>query len=195
MILTDAFLKDVRYMTKTFDMKIGYYITYAALAVAFAAVSLWVILSRGKNAKAVRTKFRLGGLMLTIMGLMASSGCNRIVSCYEPVMCYDPVPPENTVNIWPGDNSEEVSTGDEIHIHIIYPTCESYSYRIVGSEPSLNKDMGPVIQEGPLMLDENGDATIVIEETDHSGDMWICILGKFPEAEETLLWHNKFVLK
>ena len=178
-------------------MKIGYYITYAALAVAFAAVSLWVILSRGKNAKAVRTKFRLGGLMLTIMGLMASSGCNRLVSCYEPVMCYDAAPPENTVHVWTKDTDETVSAGDEILIGVYCPTCQSYSYRIVSSEPSLMlmEDNDPVIQEGSLSLDENGEATIVIEETEYSGDIWVCVLGKDSDTDASMLGYSKFILK
>lgn len=179
-------------------MKIGYYITYAALAVAFAAVSLWVILSRGKNAKAVRTKFRLGGLMLTIMGLMASSGCSRLVSCYEPaIMCYDPAPPENTVHVWPEGTGETVSAGDEIHIGVYCPNCQSYSYRIVSTEPSLllMEDNDPVIQEGSLSLDENGEATIVIEETDYSGDIWVCVLGKGPDTGASMLGYGKFFLK
>lgn len=176
-------------------MKIGYYITYAALAVAFAAVSLWVILSRGKNAKAVRAKFRLGGLMLTIMGLMASSGCGKLVSCYEPVMCYDTAPPENTVHVWTEDTDETVSAGDEILIGVYCPTCQSYSYRIMSSEPSLIEDQGLVIQEGSLSLDENGEATIVIEETEYSGDIWVCVLGKDSDTDEMMLGYNKFILK
>ena len=178
-------------------MKIGYYITYAALAVAFAAVSLWVILSRGKNAKAVRAKFRLGGLMLTIMGIMASSGCSKLVSCYEPVMCYDPAPPENTVHVWPEGTDETVSVGDEIHIGVYCPNCQSYSYRIVTSEPSLllMEDNDPVIQEGPLSLDKNGEATIVIEETEYSGDIWVCVMAKDPDTDEMMLGYGKFILK
>ena len=45
-------------------MKTKAFIVYVALGVAFAAVSLWVFLSKGKNAKAIRTKYKLGGAFL-----------------------------------------------------------------------------------------------------------------------------------
>ena len=41
------------------------------LGTAFLAVSLWVWLSNGKSAKAVKAKFRLGGALLTLTGMMA----------------------------------------------------------------------------------------------------------------------------
>lgn len=69
-------------------MKIKYAIVYAALAVAFVAVSLWVILSGGKNAKAVKAKFRLGGLMLAVASLLAMTSCAGRGGVFQP-MCYD----------------------------------------------------------------------------------------------------------
>lgn len=41
------------------------------IGAAFGAVSLWVWLTRGKNAKAVKAKFRLGGALLTLTSALS----------------------------------------------------------------------------------------------------------------------------
>ena len=59
------------------------------LGVAFLGVSAWVLLSGGRSAKAVRAKFRLGGAILTIVGLTSLASCGDgggyMVDCYDPV--------------------------------------------------------------------------------------------------------------
>ena len=52
---------------------------------AFLAVSLWVWLSKGKNAKAVKTKFRLGGVLLTLISTISIGSCggSPVVTCYD----------------------------------------------------------------------------------------------------------------
>lgn len=60
------------------------------LGAAFVAVSAWVALSGGRSARAVRTKFRLGGAILTITSALTAASCET--SCYDPVM-----PPRNMV--------------------------------------------------------------------------------------------------
>ena len=67
------------------------------LGAAFVAVSAWVALSGGRSARAVRTKFRLGGAILTITSALTAASCEIgsggfITSCYDPVM-----PPRNMV--------------------------------------------------------------------------------------------------
>ena len=69
-------------------MKTKYILIYTGLGIAFLAVSLWVLLSGGRSAKAVRAKFRLGGAMLTTWALLSASvcqGCIPIIACYEPI--------------------------------------------------------------------------------------------------------------
>lgn len=75
-------------------MRIKYAIIYAALAVAFVAVSLWVFLTRGKSAKAVKSKFRIGGLMLMVASMLAAASCTGC-GIFQPT-CYDVpnTPPE-----------------------------------------------------------------------------------------------------
>lgn len=79
-------------------MKIKFFAIYIAAGVAFLAASLWVFLSNGKSARALRTKYKMGGLMLTATSMLAASACqcSPVVTCYEPaeppeVMCYDVV--------------------------------------------------------------------------------------------------------
>ena len=52
---------------------------------AFLAVSLWVWLSKGKSAKTVKTKVRLGGVLRTLISSMSISGCggSPVVTCYD----------------------------------------------------------------------------------------------------------------
>lgn len=67
------------------------------LAIAFVAASAWVVLSGGKSAKAIRTKFRLGGAILTLTGIAALSSCETgvtgVTTCYDPAPPVDHIPP------------------------------------------------------------------------------------------------------
>ena len=85
-------------------MKIKFFAIYIAAGVAFLALSLWVFLSKGKNAKAVRAKYRLGGLMLTAWAMLSATACRctPTVTCYEPMM-----PPDEEVDA--NNNGEEKS--------------------------------------------------------------------------------------
>ncbi len=65
-------------------------LTFVALGAAFLAVSLWVWLSRGKNAKAVRAKFRLGGAIIALTSVVNLTSCGA--GGPFGVDCYDPAP-------------------------------------------------------------------------------------------------------
>ena len=72
-------------------MKTKYFLLYVVVGIAFLAVSAWVFFSHGKNAKAIRAKYKLGGIMLMCMAMLSVASCGEIL---DPggVMCYDPVP-------------------------------------------------------------------------------------------------------
>lgn len=72
-------------------MKTKYYLIYVFVGIAFLAVSAWVFLSRGKNAKAIRAKYKLGGIMLMCMAMLSVASCGEILNPGE-VMCYEPAP-------------------------------------------------------------------------------------------------------
>lgn len=94
-------------------MKTKYILLYAGLGTAFLAVSLWVLLSGGRSAKAVRTKYRLGGAMLTVWALLSSSNCGGPGPF---VTCYEPVPPEPITCTVQGKEGLDVSNGDVIRV-------------------------------------------------------------------------------
>lgn len=58
------------------------YLMIAGVGIAFMVVSLWVWLSRGKSAAAVRAKYRLGGILLSLS--VATTTLTSCVSCYSP---------------------------------------------------------------------------------------------------------------
>ena len=72
-------------------MKTKYFLIYVFVGIAFLAVSAWVFFSRGKNAKAIRAKYKLGGIMLACMAMLSVASCGEILNPGE-VMCYDPDP-------------------------------------------------------------------------------------------------------
>ena len=65
----------------------------AGVGIAFAAVSLWVWIARGKSAAAVRTKYRLGGILLSLTVAATTLTACGGASCYAPA-----VEPTNTVS-------------------------------------------------------------------------------------------------
>lgn len=155
-------------------MKVKYVVIYAALAVAFVAVSLWVILSGGKSARAVRAKFRLGGLMLTISSMLTLPGC----SVFQPT-CYDAVQEERVTF----SGQKEVSVGDVISFSVADQTYGSYSYEIIDVQ-------GNILQRGPIQLNE-GLGKVVIEETSYRGTISLTIFG----GDSIYLGSQQFILK
>ena len=91
------------------------------IGAAFLAVSLWVWLSQGKSAKAVRAKFRLGGALLTLTGMMTLGSCSVMVDCYDPA-------PMNEVWVDFGDLETvdviEVRNGDQLSVGAQYLTTD-----------------------------------------------------------------------
>lgn len=105
----------------------------AALAVAFAAVSLWVWLGRGKNARAVRTKFRLGGLLLAFTTAVATQqSCTT--SCYDTAML-----PACTLE----DEDMQCSNGDQVSFSMSGQNYRYFSFALLDSK-------GNILQSGAL---------------------------------------------
>ena len=95
-------------------MKIRSLAVYIAVGAAFLAVSFWAFLSKGRNPRAASAKYRLGGILLSVLSMLSAASCacggnTPQVTCYEPVepadttqvLCYD-VPAEIPVT----DNSQ-----------------------------------------------------------------------------------------
>lgn len=109
-------------------MKTKAFIIYVSLGIAFAAVSLWVFLSRGKNAKAIRTKYKLGGAMIAAWAILSAANCQ---GPGPMVTCYDPVPPQNDVMLSLKDMEDKViNNGDILQVQIYEPTYDRYRIKI-----------------------------------------------------------------
>ena len=116
------------------SMRAKYIFIYIAAGIAFLAVSAWVFLTNGKNAKALRAKYKLGGLLLTCTAMLSVASCGQIphpgVTCYDvTVTCYDPVV-ENYAHIVSSKQDENgiwlVSKGDSLTVRIQDPTYAKY---------------------------------------------------------------------
>ena len=73
-------------------MKTKYFLIYVFVGIAFLAVSAWVFFLRGKNAKAIRAKYKLGGILLTCMAMLSVASCEGglpMVTCYDPAPDYN----------------------------------------------------------------------------------------------------------
>ena len=73
-------------------MKTKYFLIYVFVGIAFLAVSAWVFFSRGKNAKAIRAKYKLGGILLTCWAMLSVASCDGVFNPGDEIMCYDPAP-------------------------------------------------------------------------------------------------------
>ena len=168
--------------SKIEKMKIKYSIILCGLAVAFAAVSLWVILSGGRNSKALKTKFRLGGLILTVSSMIAcSEGAGPM-----QVSCYDVQAPEYVIVDIPGE-SKTVKVGGEIDVTIQNSGCESFSFKML---VNAGKD---VLQEGFLGKTE-GTYKVKVAETEYRGEVLIEVYGS-KDGNEVVLGGRDFVLE
>ena len=104
-------------------MKIKFAFIYARAGVAFLAVSLWAFLSNGRSAKAIRYKYKLGGIMLTAWAMLT------FASCEGPgpfVTCYDPAPPEYAYI----EGTDKVKNGDVLIVTVVTELTGKYRCRI-----------------------------------------------------------------
>lgn len=119
-------------------MKTKYFLIYVLVGIAFLAVSAWVYFTRGKNAKAIRAKYKLGGIMLTCLAMLSVASCGEIFDPGE-VTCYDPVIEEfgqNIISMTIVDANASTQNGKVSQtaiftVRIQAPTYEKYVFRIV----------------------------------------------------------------
>lgn len=140
-------------------MKTKYILIYIFVGIAFLAVSAWVFFTRGRNAKAIKAKYRLGGILLTCLALLSVASCEGgmlTTTCYEPMI---EVQTEDIISweIKSGDASYkpyEISPGDIISVGITAPTCEKYVLSILmGGESS-----GKELQRAYLVVEDTENA-------------------------------------
>ena len=123
-------------------------ILFIALGAAFLAVSLWVILSGGRSARATHLKYRLGGALLSLMAL-TSTACENGSFIQT---CYDPAPPptnECLTNL----NYQEVRNGESITLRF---HCDFEDEATVTLYTSVNgnhhEELGELLQSEKIAL-------------------------------------------
>ena len=135
-------------------MRFKAFFIYIGVGVAFLAASLWVFLSGGKSAKAIRTKYKLGGALLTAWAMLSASTCGGpgpMVTCYDPAppeqpMCYDVAVMVNEVSL----ESTVVKRGENFKIRIAEPSGDRFVAKLLDADKN-------VLQEAALQLEEGSN--------------------------------------
>ncbi len=166
-------------------MKLKFTAIYVLAALAFVGVSAWVFLSRGRNAKAIAAKYKLGGIMLTAWSMLAAASCEVpgvSVTCYDPVepvpevMCYDVAAPTNLLTVSVKDkDGMDVQPGDILKIDIEYPEFAKYVCNIVAR----NSDSTLIQSEtfGNLQCSSRLELEMTLEKTDYKGEALVNVIG------------------
>ena len=146
-------------------------ILFIGIGAAFLAVSLWVWLSNGKSARAVKAKFRLGGALLTLTGMMAVGSCNTLNTCYDPA-------PVNMVYIERGE-TQDVKNGDHITVKVSY--FSAYGIKVTIAKDAENSE---VLQSEIYKITESSaDVIHTIDVADYVGEAHLRVYLMISENE------------
>ena len=146
-------------------------VLFIGLGTAFLAVSLWVWLSNGKSARAVKAKFRLGGALLTLTGMMTVGSCNIMTSCYDPA-------PTNMVYIERGE-TQDVKNGDHITVKVSY--FSAYGIKVTIAKDAENSE---VLQSEIYKITESSaDVIHTIDVADYVGEAHLRVYLMISENE------------
>ncbi len=164
-------------------MRIKFIAIYLLAGAAFLGVSLWAFLSNGKSARAVRAKYRLGGIMLTAWTMFSSASCEGVVpqvTCYDTpqVTCYEPAIQENDVVMMVKDfENQTVRPGESIEFMVYYPTYQMFKCCIFAGET----EEAPLIQEFEYLVpdDNQGEVRFSLElaATEYKGKALVQVKG------------------
>ena len=172
-------------------MKTKYFLIYGFVGIAFLAVSAWVFLTRGKNAKAIRAKYKLGGILLMCLAMLSVASCGEILDPGE-VTCYDPFvePMDNSVTMYiqhqdPASHASDIKPGETMLVEILMPTHKRFVLRIM-----LDDDAGTVLQRNVLVVDDGADIGYfkipLSTDVTYKGDAYFQIHGVVKDEPEEL---------
>ena len=146
------------------------------LGTAFLAVSLWVWISNGKNARAVKAKFRIGGALLTLTGMMTVGSCNTLTTCYDPA----PVNAVYIVREVAYNTAQNVRNGDQIKIELTY--FSAYGIKVTIEKGVNNRE---VLQSDVYQITEsNTNVFHAIDVGDHVGEAHLRVYVIISEGNE-----------
>ncbi|MBR5131234.1 MAG: hypothetical protein IKV04_01695 [Alistipes sp.] len=117
------------------------------LGIAFVGASLWVVLSGGRSAKAIRAKFRLGGAILTIVSFTSLASCEKNVGCYDPAP-----PPHNTLTTEAGKGAV-YSNGDKISIYCDFAFADSVTFTLLSDKEEVLQSETMTLEPGEACVD------------------------------------------
>ena len=178
-------------------MKTKYFLLYVFVGIAFLAVSAWVFFSRGKNAKAIRAKYKLGGIMLMCMAMLSVASCGEILNPGE-VMCYDPVP-EYSFTVSTGKHDADwkyiLSPGATLTVQV---ECRRYEkFGIVIRQFEDTKE-GEVLQTAVFESDgrDQFQYELMYDPADdaYAGLVRVDIYGYPEEEEDGILLYSNYLL-
>ncbi len=175
-------------------MKAKAFFVYVALGVAFAAVSLWVFLSKGKNAKAIRAKYKLGGAMIAAWAVLSAANCQGPV---PEVSCYDPVAPQNEVLFQAKDqNAETLKSGDILSVVVLSPTYREYQITLTTQEKEPKVLQSETfVREQEQMGSWEASFEIELAETEYKGAVDLKVYGVAEAGEKTLVGKGMITLR
>ncbi|MBQ7639693.1 MAG: hypothetical protein IJS91_01710 [Bacteroidales bacterium] len=170
-------------------MKTKYYFIYFIVGAAFLAASAWVFFSRGKNAKAIWAKYRLGGIMLTCLAMLSAASCEHdgvMITCYD--VAVEPLK-NNIVSLSikhnePSYRYYEISPGDIFSISIKAPSFEKYILKVIP-----NNTEGTELQRAELVITDTGVSTFEVPlsgSVTYRGEAVVQIHGVIRENPEEL---------
>ena len=145
-------------------MKTKYFLIYVAVGAAFLAVSLWLMLFRGHHPKAVRAKYKLGGVMLLCWTMIATASCEKGplstsgIDDEGEIMCYEPVIQNDIfVTTERRDNAgfSLFSEGETLTISIESPSQKEFFigiYKWYPDKPA-NQRRGSLLQSEKMVLE------------------------------------------
>lgn len=168
-------------------MRTKFFFIFLLAGIAFLAVSFWVFLSNGRSAKAVRAKYKMGGILLTASAMMSVGACKGVtppvVTCYEPVVtCYDAAMPNNYVVVEAkADGSHMIKSGEILRVAVQNPSIDRFVCRIFTAV----KDATPVLLQEQVLEapDGNTEWDITLAKTDYKGQAQVRVFALFPEND------------
>ena len=162
-------------------------ILIVALSVAFAAVSLWLILSGGRSKRATNLKYRLGGMLIGLTAL-ASTACEGgggpLISCYDPYI------PENYHRWKDSIANSELRNGDIVVLNYVCNFGEEVTISLISDD---NDEDRVLCSE--MYNVEHGDnlLSFTINAGDYRGRAKLCVEYVNYEGEEHSTPHRVFV--
>lgn len=177
-------------------MKTKYFLIYVFVGIAFLAVSAWVYFTRGKNAKAIRAKYKLGGIMLTCMAMLTVASCGELGDPPQ-MMCYDPAPPQK-VFIDTERHDEEMAyllAPGEI-LTIEFQGLYFDQYQVV-LKKMIDYKEGDILQTATFEGNGNDEFDFKLvyapADMDYTGPVRVAITGYLEGSEEGKLLYRSFV--